>query len=173
MKCKTCGKKLDKGAIFCGSCSAPVPRKNKAPLYISLIVGVSILAIVAILGILKYNTGAYDRQIELGYELLNDGKYKEAIIEFDKAIEIEEKRPEGYMGKAESLAHDPEMTPEKAGEIVKVLEEGYKKSGDKKVLEHKKKVGEIICENGFDDVAKIVEEVKEPSAESEKDATEE
>ena len=167
MKCKKCGTINKKDYAFCGGCGAPIPKKSKAPLYISMISVVAILAVAAIVGILSYNSNAYDRQIELGYELLGEGNYKEAILAFDKAIEIEEKRPEGYMGKAESLAHDPEMTIEKAEKIVGVLEEGYKKSKDKKVLEHKKKVAKILRDNGFGEAAEIVESAGEEKSKSE------
>ena len=157
MTCKNCKNEIEPGSVFCGKCGAPVKKKSKAPLYIGLIIGVAIIAIVAILSILNFTGDAYEKQIDIGYDLIDKGKYEEAVLAFDKAIEIDEKRPEGYMGKAESLAYDPDMTPEKAGEIVRVLELGYEKSGDEKVIKHKVVVGEIIRENGFEEEAKIVE----------------
>ncbi len=42
---------------------------------------------------------AWQEQYDLGMRYLNDGNYEEAIIAFTAAIEIDEKRPEGYEGR--------------------------------------------------------------------------
>ena len=155
MKCNNCQQEVSQNSVSCEKCGNPF-KKNKAPLYIGLIIGVAVIAVIAILSILNFTGDAYKKQINIGYDLLEEGKYEEAVLAFDKAIEIDEKRPEGYMGKAESLAHDPEMTPEKAEAIAEVLNVGYEKTGDKKVLEHKKSVGRILQDNGFDVEAGII-----------------
>ena len=43
--------------------------------------------------------GAWQEQYDLGMRYLNDGNYEEAVIAFTAAIEIDEKRPEGYEGR--------------------------------------------------------------------------
>ena len=42
---------------------------------------------------------AWQEQYDLGMRYLNDGNYQEAVIAFTAAIEIDEKRPEGYEGR--------------------------------------------------------------------------
>ena len=43
--------------------------------------------------------GTWQEQYDLGMRYLNEGNYQEAIIAFTAAIEIDEKRPEGYEGR--------------------------------------------------------------------------
>lgn len=43
----------------------------------------------------------YEQQIRLGYKLMGEGNYEEAILAFDAAIEIDVKRDKAYIGKAD------------------------------------------------------------------------
>lgn len=60
-------------------------------LLISIIVGIGVSGILT----------PYERQIRLGYKLLEQGNYEEAILAFDKAIEIDVRRDKAYIGKAD------------------------------------------------------------------------
>lgn len=44
----------------------------------------------------------YEGQLELGYKFMEEGKYEEAIIAFNKAIEIDPKHAKAYIGLAET-----------------------------------------------------------------------
>ena len=61
-----------------------------------------ILIALALLGGCSVTANPYDEQIKLGYKLLAQGQYEEAILAFDKAIEIDLKQDRAYIGKAET-----------------------------------------------------------------------
>ncbi len=175
MRCVNCGFENTMGAKFCEKCgtkmpdmadaalmpepapeSASVPEKSKGKKRKGIYIAIASVLCVALLvgvGIWIFNAfgpaGKYDKQIKLGYELLEEGKYEEAIIAFDKAINIDKKKPEGYVGKATAMAHDEDMNVSVVKEIVFVIDEGYKKSKDKKIIQHMKKVADIIEGNGY------------------------
>ncbi|WP_455543024.1 tetratricopeptide repeat protein [Intestinibacter sp.] len=48
--------------------------------------------------ILKDNFGEYNKQVNYAYRLLEDGKYEEAVLAFNKAIDIDEKSERAYCG---------------------------------------------------------------------------
>jgi len=64
------------------------------------------------------------------------------------------------MGKAQAMAHDPNMTMEKAKAIADVLEEGYIKTGSEKIILHVEVVQDIMEGSGFIDEAKVLDRVK-------------
>lgn len=69
-----------------------------------IIVAVCVI-ILGILGAIVVNNGLFDpyqNQIKLGYKLLGEGKYEEAILAFNGAIEIDKKKDEAYIGLAET-----------------------------------------------------------------------
>jgi len=98
----------------------------------------------------------YGDHVKLGYKYIGEGKYEEAVVEFDKAMEIDEKKSDAYYGKAEAMANDPEMNEEKALEIIDVLNIGFEKSGDKGLIDFNKTVAEIMEKKGFIDEAQVV-----------------
>ena len=74
---------------------------------------------VAMSGVLD----SYERQVQMAYKLLSEGKYEEAILAFDKAIEIDVKRDKAYIGKADVyVTRCDENTLE---DTQRVLEIGY------------------------------------------------
>jgi len=72
-------------------------KKKLLIVIISAILLITICATIGISGVLS----PYERQIRLGYKLLEQGNYEEAILAFDKAIEIDVKRDKAYIGKAD------------------------------------------------------------------------
>ncbi len=72
-------------------------KKKLLIVIISAILLIAICATIGISGVLS----PYERQIRLGYKLLEQGNYEEAILAFDKAIEIDVKRDKAYIGKAD------------------------------------------------------------------------
>lgn len=72
-------------------------KKRMLMLIIGSILLISIIVGIGVSGILT----PYERQIRLGYKLLEQGNYEEAILAFDKAIEIDVRRDKAYIGKAD------------------------------------------------------------------------
>lgn len=94
-------------------------KKKGIIIAISAILLVAICVTIGISGVLS----PYQRQIRLGYKLLEQGNYEEAILAFDKAIEIDVKRAKAYIGKADVyVTRCDENTLE---DTKKVIETGY------------------------------------------------
>lgn len=94
-------------------------KKKTIIIAISAILLIAICVTIGLSGVLS----PYQRQIRLGYKLLEQGNYEEAILAFDKAIEIDVKRAKAYIGKADVyVTRCDENTLE---ETKKVLETGY------------------------------------------------
>lgn len=72
-------------------------KKKLLLIIISAVLLITACVSIGISGVLS----PYERQIRLGYKLLEQGNYKEAILAFDKAIEIDVKRDKAYIGKAD------------------------------------------------------------------------
>lgn len=72
-------------------------KKRILMLIIGLVLLISIIVGIGVSGILS----PYERQIRLAYKFLEQGNYEEAILAFDKAIEIDVKRDKAYIGKAD------------------------------------------------------------------------
>ena len=51
---------------------------------------------------------AWQEQYDLGVKYLSEGNYEEAIIAFTAAIDIDEKRPEGFIGRGDAYAGQAE-----------------------------------------------------------------
>jgi len=165
MVCKKCKNQIPDGSEFCGYCGHRAAKKkeekgkSKTPFLIGLAIGLIVALILTVVLVITRPVVSYDEQIEKGYDLLEEGKHEEAVEVFDEAIKTDEKRPEGYMGKAQAMAHDPNMTMEKAKAIADVLEEGYIKTGSEKIILHVEVVQDIM-EGGFIDEAKVLDSVK-------------
>ena len=123
MKCLNCGTENLDVAKFCAKCGVALdgkteevsssnvriiggmppkkPKKSFKWLYIILIAAicVSILTVGAVLLVNANDT--YKKQVNIGYDYLDAGEYEEAILAFDKAIEIEPRKKPAYEGKIE------------------------------------------------------------------------
>lgn len=80
----------------------PKPRKSRK-LVMAILAGVAVLLALAV-GIGIYNAPAnrLSRHLELANKYLLEMKYEQAVVEFDKAIEIDPMSVEAYLGKAEA-----------------------------------------------------------------------
>ena len=66
-----------------------------------------ILTIALMLGLCACGQSAeakWQEQYDLGMRYLSEGNYEEAIIAFTAAIEIDPKRPEGFIGRGDAYA---------------------------------------------------------------------
>ncbi len=103
-------------------------KKKTIIIAISAILLIAICATIGLSGVLS----PYQRQIRLGYKLLEQGNYEEAILAFDKAIEIDVKRAKAYIGKADVyVTRCDENTLE---DTKNVIETGYAHHYDDKAF---------------------------------------
>lgn len=148
MFCEKCGSKLIEGAKFCSKCgaetsdaaggvaagtqfTATIPqRKNKKGLWIGLI-AVFLVAALAGGGVvgsrfsLSYKVA---RQLDLGNRYLENLEYEEALIAFQKVIDIDPKNADAFLGLADSYIGL--NIPEEAQEILQV---GFEVTEDKRL----------------------------------------
>lgn len=100
---------------------------------------ISVIFILAFTGIAvacKKTSSNIQEQLNLGYKLLDEGKYEEAILAFEKLIEIEPRNTKGYVGLG--LAYGNSGNYHKALETV---ENALAKGLDSPELLHEAKVG--------------------------------
>lgn len=119
-------------------------KKKMLMLIIGSILLISIIVGISISGILS----PYERQIRLGYKLLEQGNYEEAILAFDKAIDIDIKRDKAYIGKADVyVARCDENALE---DIKEVLEIAYNKHyNDSNVVKAFISIAKDLSEKGI------------------------
>lgn len=98
---------------------------------LGIIGGIAVVLIALIAGISIYNMPAnrLSRELDLGQRYLEEQNYEQAIVEFDKAIEINPMSVEAYLGKA--AAYEGLGDYENA---LLTLEQGYEKTGDGRIL---------------------------------------
>ena len=105
---------------------------NKHTKFILTIAVAAILLIAA--GILIYNNVAAPslarREIELGERYLDELDYESAILAFDRALKIDPRNVDAYLGKAEALT-----ALGRADEAIAVLREGYNLTQDVRLAE--------------------------------------
>ncbi len=90
-----------------------------------------VLCFMMILGVGCSNNKPYDEQLKLGYKYLQEELYEEALIAMNKAIEIDMKRPEAYIGLGDVyVTRCDENTVEDTNQA---LVAGYEKSASSKI----------------------------------------
>ena len=110
MYCNNCGTKLTENDAFCEECGFPVKKdndsvstnketkkRNRKPIVMTIIAAVLLIAA----GIAVLQTGVLNptkHNLELGYKYLEEGNYEEAILAFNKVIEIDENNIEARFG---------------------------------------------------------------------------
>ena len=84
--------------------------------------GVVVIIVALMIGIGIYNMpeNRLSRQLDLGQKYLSEQNYEQAAIEFDKAIEIEPKNADAYLGMADAYFGMGDYQ-----KAIEVLEEGY------------------------------------------------
>lgn len=89
---------------------------------------INILLILAMLLTACGPSGTWDEHYDLGIKYLSDGNYKEAIIEFETAIKIDDMKPKAYIGAADAY-----VGMEEYQKAIEILETGYEKSEDEEI----------------------------------------
>ncbi len=115
-------------------------KKKLLLIIISAVLLITACVSIGISGVLS----PYERQVRLGYKLLEQGKYEEAILAFDKAIEIDVKRDKAYIGKADVyVARCDENTLE---DIKAVMETAYNQHySDKNIVDAFIRLADDLC----------------------------
>lgn len=68
---------------------------------IAIVTVILVLSLVAVAFLLFGGKGGYDKQYDLGVRYVSEGDYKEAILAFEAAIDIDPKKPDAYLALAD------------------------------------------------------------------------
>lgn len=105
-----------------------------------IIGGIAVILIALIIGIGIYNSPSnqLSRQLDLGNRYLEEQNYEQAVLAFDKAIEIDPMNVEAYLGKAQAYAGMGDVSM-----AIQALEEGYERTGDERLLEEMQRLDRL------------------------------
>ncbi len=78
----------------------------------------------------KAQTPDWQTSLDLGQKYLLDGNYEQAIVEFNKVIEIEPKNVDAYLGLTEAFTKLGDYT-----QAISALERGYSETEDERLSE--------------------------------------
>ena len=118
-----------------------------------LIFGVAIIFIVLMAACAI--ASPYDEQIQLGYKLIDEGKYEEAILAFNAAIEIDAKLPRAYVGLSDTYV--TRLDDNTLADIQDALRRGYEQDevvNNNAIVEAIIRLADILVEQGKADLAK-------------------
>jgi predicted nucleic acid-binding Zn ribbon protein len=107
--CTNCGTEVNEGESFCSNCGKQLGESKQSRKALSKPIGLnrrffiilSVVLVLIIAGAALISSDFFDsteRQIKSSYKLLNEGKYEEAILAFEKAIEIQPRNTRAYAG---------------------------------------------------------------------------
>ncbi|MEL7662047.1 chitobiase/beta-hexosaminidase C-terminal domain-containing protein [Acetobacterium wieringae] len=103
--------------------SGQIRSKRKTYLILGSIVGVLAIALAGFFVYMQLQVSQINKTLELGESYLEEGKYEEAILAFDKALAIDEKVVAAYEGKGASyLGLDDYVQAEEQLETAKTIE---------------------------------------------------
>ena len=137
MKCSKCGTKCKDNMRFCLNCGNPLSqpeskaeKKSKgsgrrAAVLSAVLAGSVLLGGGGIAADYFIKQGSIAPTVQQGNSLIDEKKYEEAVFSFDKALKLDPKNTDAYLGKAKALSG--------AGLYdlaEKALEEGLKSCGD-------------------------------------------
>lgn len=107
----------------------PKKKKNKG-----IIIGIILTAVIAfVVGLIIYNRSenSISEQLDLGQKYLEEQEYEQAIVAFNKVIEIDDKCVEAYIGLAETYIRMGEYD-----KALKIAQKGYEITGDESLAEY-------------------------------------
>ena len=147
MICKNCGENIPDNMKFCTKCgtkievneepeaaeelAAPRGFSTKKNIIIIIIAAILVLGLGAgITALAVTNSPSYkvSHGLELADRYLSEHKYKQAILEYEKVLEIEPMNVDAYIGLSKAY--------EKSGDIdkaIEILQEGLERTGDKRI----------------------------------------
>jgi len=102
----------------------------------------------------------YEGQVELGYKFLTEGKYDEAILTFNKAIDIDEKQAKAYIGLADtySLRGDEQAIKD----IGLVMKKAYEITNSLEIIDgYNRIINELISNGNIDSAVLLAKQAME------------
>jgi len=154
-------------------------QKKKSALPIIIAIVVIVLALIAGGLAFYFNTGArrVDRYIATAEKYIDEKDFDKAIAEYEKAIKIDPKNVEAYLGEADAYIKwarvylkddDIDSAIECYESAAEVLEKGIEETDDKKLKKKLDRVKELIVDAGGEVKEKPEDEKKvEPVADAE------
>lgn len=139
MFCTRCGAGINEADSFCRNCGAALnlqpgsdkyksglgsispnthPKTGKSKIIIALIIAIAFLAAGAFIANSCIKSENVKKYINLGNKYLNEGKYEEAILAFNKVIEIKPKNVDARVGLGKTYLAEGKMD-----EAEKILKE--------------------------------------------------
>ena len=117
----------------------------------------SILCLLLLSGCMvgKNAAAAWQEQYDLGVKYLSEGNYEEAIVAFTAAIEIDAKRPEGFIGRGDAYALSGDLSAaledyETAIALDETVVEVYSKLADIYLHQGDVESAQTILQEGYD-----------------------
>ena len=124
---------------------------TKKKLFLIITGAVLLLSVIIGIGVSSINS-PYEKQLALGYKYLEEGKYEEAILAFNKAIEIAPKKYEAYLALSDTYVAMGDFESAR-----KVLEQGIEATGSKKLKDALSKLtGDKVIEEEYDFETEVV-----------------
>lgn len=165
MFCTNCGKKLDDDSKFCIYCGSKVDnceeksksllkekpfillpcvnalKQDKKKWFLVIIILATLVLMTVFLGVNGISRDMrYRHQISLGERYLSDMDYEAAIVAFNKAIEIDPKRADSYLGKADAYIGLGDWY-----QALDTVEEGIQKvPNDNRLVDKAKEIQDMI-----------------------------
>lgn len=106
----------------------PKKRNNKGIIIGIILAAVIILAVGMGLGIYNSPENRISRQLDLGQKYLEEQNYEQAVVAFNKVIEIDPMSVEAYLGLANAYVGLGDMDS-----AIAILEEGYEVTKDENI----------------------------------------
>ncbi len=140
---------------------APTPaagsRNKKLLLIIILIAAAAVAAFVVVFFVMRSGASGVEKNLDLGKRYLDEQNYKEALIAFNKVIEIDPKCEDGYIGAADAYVGLGEYKNAES-----ILNKGLKEVPDS--VKIKNKLEEVKTKAG--EAGKKVEDAEKESSEA-------
>jgi len=163
MYCNNCGAELREGVAFCEQCGKAINeenkpknkleiKKNRKPLIISIIAAVLLLTIGIVAVV---NTGILNpvqHNLNLGYKYLEEGNYEEALIAFNKVLEIEPNNTKAIIGSADAY-----VGLEDYESAIELLNKHISNDNENKEL-HEKLINILIDTGNYSEAKKAIDD---------------
>lgn len=125
---------------------------TKKKLILIITIALLLLTVIAGICVRSINSSPYERQLALGYKYFEEGNYEEAILAFNKAIEIAPKKYEAYLALSDTYVAMGDFESAR-----KILEQGIEATGSKKLKDALSKLSsDKVIEQEFDFETEVV-----------------
>lgn len=177
MYCNKCGAKLSEQERFCNKCGNAVdgtkvrdvsqPNKKGRKIFVLIIIAILLLTAGTVAVIQTGVLNPLEHNLNLGYKYLNEGKYEQAIIAFNKVLEIDEKNTNAVIG-----ISDAYIGLDKFEEAVDFIKQHLAKYGTNEAL-YEKLITLYINNQDYDGAKKAIQQAAENGYEYKTDSLDE